>query len=800
MFNWLKKVISKKSVIVFNTISEETREGINKAYIPKFLYKPPYGYPRFANMGYIRYLAQTPYVEMCIQTIIDEIIAIEWDIIPIEGMEEYKDDSEIQHMKNFFLNPNTNPNEHFEDVFVKMPVRDILEVNTAVLNKVFNLKEELVEIVARDAATFTVNPDIHGMFTHRDDIILSNTIIQNTEFQKQIEENPNEVINPFQMIPAHNARERAAYFQYGWISGPVPTPFGKREIIWMQKMKRTDDHYGFSAVQILAKSLQMLLYMVESDLEYYNDNNVPKGIIGIDGADADEIEAFKEQWHDIQRKKDEFGNWKKDFNKVPIVNKIPKFETIQFSSQEMQLIEKQRWYSKMVWACFGVTAVELGYTEDAKGSANQIVQSKVFRKKAINPMLRLLESSYNHSIIDEFEYTHKVKVGNKEMDMPKYKFVFKKFDVDEEMAKAELYEKWIDNSLYTLNEIRTREGKEDLDWGDRPPSEWKKSANSFDFSGQNPGNPETPQDPGKDNKKFSDREKDALNPKKPQEDIEDKSHIETKPPGMGYGPEKKNPLIVEEGEKPTNWARLSDAIKHVLKLNEEQLLLIIRKETGNVEIKSINDIAEQIKKILSFAGLKSILDEIIRNNFHEGHEDSEEEIGRNFIPDQEAIDFISEYTFENIQDINEDLADSLRKELKQSFMNGEGIDKITERVQRVFGVSENRAEAIARTESNRAYNQGRLQAYTKNGIEAKKWLDWTNDHRTSPLTVALHVKYGNPSKAIPLDENFTATAVVGKKTVSVDQGAPPFHIGERDVLMFLPIEEKEEENSEFKLE
>ena len=106
-------------------------------------------------------------------------------------------------------------------------------------------------------------------------------------------------------------------------------------------MKRTDDHYGFSPVQVLAKSIQMLLYMIESDLEYYNDNNVPKGIIGIDESDADELNSFKDQWFESQRTKDEFGSWKKIMNKVPIVNKVPTFTRIEFSASEMQIIEKQ---------------------------------------------------------------------------------------------------------------------------------------------------------------------------------------------------------------------------------------------------------------------------------------------------------------------------------------------------------------------------------------------------------------------------------------------------------------------------
>jgi hypothetical protein len=343
------------------------------------------------------------------------------------------------------------------------------------------MKEEMVEIVARDGATFTKNPDVHGMFTNRDDIIMPNRIVDDSVGQ--------EYLNPYTEITAQSSRERAAYFQYGWIAGPIPVPFGKRELIWIEQMKRTDDHYGFSPVQFLAKSLQMLLYMIESDLEYYNDNNVPKGIIGLDESDADEIKAFKEQWFETQRTKDEVGSWKKIMNKVPIVNKTPTFQRIEFSASEMQVIEKQKWYTKMVWASFGVTAVELGYTEDAKGSANQIVQSKVFRKKAINPMLRNLESNYNMSIVSEFGYFGEIKTpAGKVIKKPKYQFKFKKFDVDEESTKYELYKLQTSSGLKTINEIRKSEGLDDLEWGDDAPKDWMQSdGNNFTFGDQYSG-------------------------------------------------------------------------------------------------------------------------------------------------------------------------------------------------------------------------------------------------------------------------------------------------------------------------
>ena len=825
-------LFGKKAVPFVDVLSEATRDGINKAYIPKFLYKPPFGYPRYANMSYIRYLAKTPYVEMCIDTILKELCSVPWDIIPnpdipkdifLDSKGDFSDQTkiEIAHQKNFLLNPNTNPNEYFEDVCIKMPIRDVLEINTGVINKVFNFTRQMVELVSRDGATFTKNPDIHGMMTARADLIL----------QKEILKDLHEVINPFQHIAAPIVREQGAYFQYGWIAGPVPVPFGKREIVWMQNMIRSDDIYGYSAIQLLAKNLQMLLYQIESDVEYYNENNVPKGIIGIDASDADEIKGFKEQWYEQSRRKDEFGNWKRMMNKVPILNYIPHFERIEFSSSEIQLIEKQKWYTKMVWACFGVTPTELGYTEDAQGTANQIVQSKVFRKKSINPLLKMIENSQNNEILPEFEYTWDLKIGKSTLVLPKYMFKFKVFDIDEEKSKVELFEKQIDNGIKTVNEIRKTEGDEPVEWGDERPQKFREQASQFNFGEESYSNRE------KEARKQAEKPTSVPTTKEPQKN---KEKVEKQLENQKAKPEDKagtssSPLILKEGEKPTE-KHLKKAIDYVLKQNEKLIKDLVVKEhrqsvltqiksmndpamnepdgTGphgrgngpgegradgsgmqtinenDVEIKALPELIEKFKSLLDFSGLEGIAYAVIKAEFLSGAEKSEEGINKvkafNYVPDTDAISYISDYTFENIKGMTDDVADKLRGELQRSFMNGEGIEQIKSRITGVFNVGENRAEMIARTETTRAHAFGKLSAYRQSEIKAVKWLLWTDDDRTSAISKALHSKYGTPEQAIPLDAHFKATVKIGKKTVIIDQDAPPFHVNERDELMIEP--------------
>jgi len=921
----------KKSVPPVDAVSELPRNGIPKAYIPKFLYKPPFGYPRFVDLPNIRRLASMPTVEMCITTIVDEISAIPWDIVLDDKLEPTaKTDQQIRHVRQFFENPNTNK-ESFEQIIRKV-VRDILEIDAGLINKVFNKRGEMVEIIARDGclpynsyietdkgikrigeivknrlkvnvksynikenkieykpivnwfkngtttewlkintftntkhrnltctpnhkiytkegyklagelsvgdilyttqkkegagekvketeiksiekverydtkydievqdnhnyfahgklisnSTFTKNPDIFGMMTNREDIIFAPNIVYPREVGKL--KVAGGMMEPG-WITAADAREKAAYFQYGWITGARPVPFGKREIIWFERNPRTDSIYGRSPVEVLADTIQTLIYAIEHNLEYFNDNSIPKGIIGLEGSDADEIKAFKDQWMEQQRKRDKAGQWKKVFHHIPIVGKMPKFERLQFTNAELELLEGQKWWSKMVWASFGVTPSELGYTENSN-KATEIIQSSVFRRKAINPILRLLEYKINHEIISEFQY-----------EGIKFKFLI--FDTEEEKKKYELYKIQIDSGIKTVNEIRAEEGLEKVEWGDKPPKNWQTPQSSFSFGGGFP--PRVPTLPEEEERQEESTES-AKKEKKAIElkpfgkyanfadcvrDNRDKKNPEAYCAALhkkitGKWPTEKalattqngekNPLILEEFEVPTS-DRLLRSIKYLLKQNEKKIKELLEKEAGKetlVKIKSIDDIAKAIKNIVTFEGLRTISDAVIRHTFVVGWDKAEKQVDKRLMMNKDAIKYIQDYTFNNIVGMTNEIVDDLRQELERGIMAGEGIGKLKKRVSKVFDVGENRAEMIARTETARAEGAGMNLAIKQSGGKFKKKVIATIDGRTSELCKRLN------GQTVGLYEKFK-DSVTGQEWEH-----EPFHVDCRSKVIYIP--------------
>ena len=790
--------VEDKKVPAVASINEEGRAGVHKEVIPNFMYKPPFGYPRFVDLAAIRILSATPYVDMCITTIIDEVCSIKWDIIaedetgkPVEGKE-----NEIAHVKAFFDNPNTNK-ESWE-YMMRVFLRDVLEVDSGVIVKVFNRFGEMVEIVARDGITFTKNPDMHGMMTFRDDILFD-VIIDNVEGERESQELAEQARrqatgSEYGHVSAWDVRERAAYFQYGWITGARPIPFGKKEIVWFERNPRADSRYGRGAVEILQNVVQTLIYAIEHNLEYFSDNSIPPGVLGMDGSSSEEVDAFRDQWQEQQRIKDNTGKWKKLWHKLIIVNKKPLFEKLGFTNAELQLLEGQRWWAKLVWACFGVTPTELGFTEDAKGMANQIVQTNIFKKRAVNPLLRMMEYKIDTEIISEFGYED-------------LHFRYQRFDVDEETKKANLYKVLTDVGIKTVNEIRVEEGMEKVEWGDDDPK--RNQGNNFNF-GQKPED----QEQGRFRKESQDEEREKEKKKK-KESEEKKGFIETKPFGKyadfaacvrsnkgkrdpeaycadlhkkitGKWPSEKamgaeeNPLIPKEGEQMDE-EKLRKVIVYLLKQNERKLINLLEREAGEdqlINIKDVGDVINALKRLLGFEGLRGITNEVMRNTFVKGWEDTERQLDRNLMVNKGAITFIQDHTFNNIKGMTDEITEDLRQELERGMMAGEGITKMKDRVKEVFDVGEVRAEAIARTETNRAEGHGRLQAFKSSGETdyVKKWITHFDD-RTSAICKRLD------GQIVKINDNFR------DRTTGWEGPTHPAHVNCRSSVVYVPKEE-----------
>jgi SPP1 gp7 family putative phage head morphogenesis protein len=166
-----------------------------------------------------------------------------------------------------------------------------------------------------------------------------------------------------------------------------------------------------------------------------------------------------------------------------------------------------------------------------------------------------------------------------------------------------------------------------------------------------------------------------------------------------------------------------------------------------VQLKGIiDDIVKKLAKLLDLSSLFHASRAHIRQEFRAGLEEAEVKLNMNFTPDENAIKFLEDYTFQNIKGMNDDISEKLRKELSQGLLNLESTSDLKKRVEFVMDVAEERAKMIARTESMRARNMGSLEGAKQSRLKLVKEWDASND--PCPTCKALH------GKRIALDAKF----------------------------------------------
>lgn len=425
----------KKITNAVSMMSQPPQDDVMKAYIPNFLYKPPFGYPLNKNMVLLKDMAKNGYIFSVIRTLKDEAMTTKFNIrVKKEFSDMAKDnDEDIKRISQWFYNPNGNE-ESFSDI-VGQWVVDLCEVDAAVGVKVFNKKQEFSQLFARDGGSFLKNPDIYGYIGGRDDFVMPLNLDLNASADPM-------VVKQYASQYSYNA----AYFQYGWTGAALPVPFGKREIIYISMNSRSDSVYGRSPLEVLNDTLLTLIYGQQYNLDFYLNGNAPEGIINLQGAEQDIAEVFQQRLSNKFRIKDGFGNERRIGHRYPVyggpgVDFVP----FQLSSRDMQILEQQKWFIKLVWASFGVPPDEMGFVEDSNKAVSQ-TQASLAKRKALKPILKKIEYAVNTQLMPELDPTGVLE------------FAFEDYDLDEDIKLHSLYEAQIRMGIKTAEMVAEEEG------------------------------------------------------------------------------------------------------------------------------------------------------------------------------------------------------------------------------------------------------------------------------------------------------------------------------------------------------
>ena len=192
----------------------------------------------------------------------------------------------------------------------------------------------------------------------------------------------------------------------------------------------------------------------------------------------------------------------------------------------------------------------------------------------------------------------------------------------------------------------------------------------------------------------------------------------------------------------------------------------------DAELKNIlNDLLNSFVKLLNVSLLTDEVYTQLQIGYDKGLYEAEQQFDLNFLRNEDRLQTLQKYVFDNIKGMNGDIADKLRQVVSRGVINLDPISVIQEEVKKVMDVGIDRARMIARTEMVRAQNMGHIDAARQTGLKLVKRWDAHLDARTSPVCRALD------GKTVGMDEKF------------IYQGqefdAPPAHPNCRSTLIFI---------------
>lgn len=410
------------------------------------------GVPRRDDLFTCRVLEKSHTVSLPMDTIQTQVSTTPWAISPsVEDAstahEEAADDATA------WLDGGFNTNGESFDHLLKAWIGDILSIDAGVLEGVPDDPEAettyLDELYVRDGATFVKNPNKHGQLPAPDSD-------QPAYYQFSLagSQQPIRADNDSTM---RDLAEEVGALGYG-LKGHEPVAFSRDAISWAEESPRSWSPYGFGRVQKVQRIVEVLLNQDMSNRKYFNSNEIPEGVISLVDANKNEVERTREYWNE---------EIKGEQHKLPILGSQTEYQTFRASPSELDFLQSQKWYHKLVWMVFGLSQSEVGHIEDVNRAAGKEANIAVWRRTT-KPLLELLQQQINNDVLPFLEEYHRVD-GELE-----FAWNFDNPEIQEREREKQRQE--LQAGTVTVNEVRQDRGKEPVEWGDWPQSLTKSVA------------------------------------------------------------------------------------------------------------------------------------------------------------------------------------------------------------------------------------------------------------------------------------------------------------------------------------
>ena len=699
IFENLKKGVNdflSREVRLFNGTELETTPKDKLPFLPNWFYASELGIPRGVNILELRQFAKSAWIQMVHNAIKKQLMITEWKIVPVEEDEKLeKYQADIDRATYFLNHPNSN-GDTFWDLWGPF-TNDVLEIDAGVIFKGRNMAGEMVELFSYDGAAFLIDMDEHGLLKR--------------------------------------------YLQYSFKHfGAKPLPFETRDIVY-GAMNRRNEHYpyGWSPLQSVMQEVELMIQSTRYNKEFFQNNAVPDGIMGLDTDDMG-LERWKNYWQNEIRGRPH----KLAFHNIKGMDWVP----LKISNSDMEWLEGQKWYFHIVFGVYGLSPQEVGFYEDSNRATSES-QERITIKQAIKPQLTLIASKINRDILPEL-FNH-----------GKLKFEWQLIDDAAEKTKHQQLMERLDRNVVTINEVRTQEGLPPVPWGNEPVRVPNPFSSPF-VSGEREQGQRQDQKPDQDQASQERREE--------REEEQAEKMMEKEAPEFIEQEESKDYADFLE-KKFYRWEK--EIMSFLDKTLEEEFTQKDINQINHIN-KTFGDFLHRLMNVVNTSGFYQQLKRVIKISLQEGVDEAEKELQINVTAGEDfnrQLDFLTRRQLEGfhieggkwngLKGVAKDIQIQIAEIVREGLAEKKGLKKVKAEVKELMiqqrggkvkgEVTEGRAMKIARTETNRFRNSGKVQAYKDSGLKGKKRWVAVGDSKTTEICRRLH------GQEVGLKENFFDT-------------------------------------------
>ncbi len=506
-------------------------------------------------------------------------------------------------------------------------------------------------------------------------------------------------------------------------------PFDAKDIIHFKYPNPQNPYRGISPVKAAELVIASDREALKWNWRFFKNEAKPSGVIKIPGVlSQDQYDRILAQWESRH-------GGAANAHKIAIIEGGGEFTEVGISQKDMDFLKQREFSRDEIFTIFGVPKGVM--TADDVNRATAEAHRAIFIEETIVPILRKLTCYLNEFLLPEYDDGDQLFF---DFDDPSPR------NIEKDLI---YYESGIKNGWIAPNEVRTEEGFEEFDGGDAI------------FL------PMTMIEIGR----ISKAGKKIFNVKRIRRTLQEKmaeaikEELKGKMKDIVNGEILKQEKLKKKSKKAIR--KFDQKIKEmfwsqmVSKLNREEMIMRkgLVKEFDRQEKEVLNSIREKEFKKISFNFDESaetkifvkVFTPLIMSFIKEHGEDALNLLGMEGfeIGTLEIVSFLKKDGLKFAKEVNEVTREKILKQIAEGTEAGEGIIEIKNRIKEVFKeAKENRAFAIARTESSRASNFGIIEGYRQSGVvKGKEWVT-ALDERTCEYCSSMN------GKIVSLEDNY----------------------------------------------